>query len=353
MLAKLYNSNNILWDGGNIPCINICKNTYVSDVIYKIAKELCCVINEIGGSYDVDLKCLIDYCKNCNKLGLKNLLQLMIDNDCSLLELINKLNSDLEEKLTIKLSLKYACSVIDECSVDGVFNECGELINPYNYNGVLQFIIYKLCCQKAIIFGLQQELNSLNEVYNNNVENVNIYTEPSFISCLFSQKRKHSTHDNKIAGILCQLSNKTFDNELINDENTFNTNISQYAEIANLKELVEEVESRTCCKDKCSDVEIGVKFDYNPETPTLTVIFSNDWGTFIPDGWEDAGGSTIDIEDNDTNFNTFPLVFNYGNFAFTLPDGVSTGYGRKIITNIKLKKGNLYCTKNLMFTILI
>lgn len=49
-------SNCVLWQGPDIPCINLCKGDTISDVIYKLATELCAVLDELKVS-TYDLSC--------------------------------------------------------------------------------------------------------------------------------------------------------------------------------------------------------------------------------------------------------------------------------------------------------
>lgn len=47
-------SNCVVWQGPDIPCINLCKGDTVSDVVYKLAEELCCVLTILDiNSYDL------------------------------------------------------------------------------------------------------------------------------------------------------------------------------------------------------------------------------------------------------------------------------------------------------------
>lgn len=49
-------SNCVIWQGPDIPCINLCKGDTISDVIYKLATELCEVLDELKVS-TYDLSC--------------------------------------------------------------------------------------------------------------------------------------------------------------------------------------------------------------------------------------------------------------------------------------------------------
>ena len=56
-------SNCVLWQGPDIPCINLCKGDTVSDVVAALAEELCCVLTILDiNSYD--LSCFNMYCNS-------------------------------------------------------------------------------------------------------------------------------------------------------------------------------------------------------------------------------------------------------------------------------------------------
>lgn len=54
-------SNCVMWQGPNLPCIGLCTGDTVSDVIYRVADELC-KIKDSFGLTDVDLTCLLNVC---------------------------------------------------------------------------------------------------------------------------------------------------------------------------------------------------------------------------------------------------------------------------------------------------
>jgi hypothetical protein len=55
-------SNCVIWQGPDLPCINLCKGDSVSDVVYKLAVEICDLKSDIGLT-DVDLTCLVQVCQ--------------------------------------------------------------------------------------------------------------------------------------------------------------------------------------------------------------------------------------------------------------------------------------------------
>lgn len=74
-------SNCVIWQGPDIPCINLCTGDTVSDVVYKIATELCTVLDTLKvDNYDLT-------CFNINACGPQDfqaLIQFLIDQICAL-----------------------------------------------------------------------------------------------------------------------------------------------------------------------------------------------------------------------------------------------------------------------------
>ena len=82
-------SNCVVWQGPNISCINLCTGDSVSDVVYKMAEEIC-VLKEEADITDVELTCLLTVCQNTPQPNqtLANVLQLLINKVCCLNEIV-------------------------------------------------------------------------------------------------------------------------------------------------------------------------------------------------------------------------------------------------------------------------
>lgn len=74
-------SNCVIWQGADIPCINLCKGDTVSDVVFKLATELCTVLDQIDVT-TLDLSCF--NLTGCDPKDLQAFLQLLIDKICAL-----------------------------------------------------------------------------------------------------------------------------------------------------------------------------------------------------------------------------------------------------------------------------
>jgi hypothetical protein len=72
-------SNCVVWQGPDIPCINLCKGDTVSDVVAALATELCTILDQLNVS-NYDLSCL--GITACGPKDFQALIQLLIDKIC-------------------------------------------------------------------------------------------------------------------------------------------------------------------------------------------------------------------------------------------------------------------------------
>lgn len=82
-------SNCVIWQGPNLPCIGLCTGDSVSDVIYRVAEELCNIKDSFGFT-DVDLTCLLSICSTVPEpqKTLSNILNLIINKVCCLNDIV-------------------------------------------------------------------------------------------------------------------------------------------------------------------------------------------------------------------------------------------------------------------------
>jgi len=69
----------VIWQGADIPCINLCKGDSISDVMFKVASELCTLLDMFALA-NYDLSCLAASCPKPADFG--DLVQLIIDKIC-------------------------------------------------------------------------------------------------------------------------------------------------------------------------------------------------------------------------------------------------------------------------------
>lgn len=74
-------SNCVIWQGKDIACIKLCKGDTVSDVVFKLATELCTIMDQTNVD-NYTLSCLAP--ANCPPSDFQGLIQLIIDKLCAL-----------------------------------------------------------------------------------------------------------------------------------------------------------------------------------------------------------------------------------------------------------------------------
>lgn len=109
-------SNCVVWQGPELCCINLCEGDTISDVIYKEAKVLCYLAEQLDLS-DLDISCLTNDCEDCSTdKKLKNILALLIQKVCLLegggatMSLMSASSSGDEPILTVASGLRYTDS---------------------------------------------------------------------------------------------------------------------------------------------------------------------------------------------------------------------------------------------------
>jgi len=92
-------SNCVVWQGPNLECINLCKGDSISDVVYKLAVELCKIKDATDMSL-VDFDCLLNDCANTNnpEETVAGIIQLIIDNVCCSVTTLTNVTNGLTSK---------------------------------------------------------------------------------------------------------------------------------------------------------------------------------------------------------------------------------------------------------------
>ena len=74
-------SNCVIWQGPDIECINLCKGDTITDVVYKMATELCDITEQLNLK-QLDLKCFADGV--CPPETFRQFIQVLIDKICKI-----------------------------------------------------------------------------------------------------------------------------------------------------------------------------------------------------------------------------------------------------------------------------
>lgn len=341
----------IQWNLGDIPSLGINDGDYLDDLIYAIVNELCTLSDPLDLS-TLSLQCLIDKLDVTEPTPrtIQTVFQLLIDNDCSLKDLIDNLQEQINNINGSTLVLDLKCLA----TFDGFGNPL-----PYNEQTVLQKLINELCALKdqiaylnIVVVDLQTQINNIN---------VTPYTLPTVTTCI-SAGRRLDLSSQDIATSLCNLKNATgteiqlqsavgqqcsnFNTEF-GDISGFILNPSNLAQsYSNLQLAFCNVLSRliaiekTCCAPSCDKIKIGFIYNFDYESRELTLSFTSGSGMVIPSGFEDCG-SEFTIKDCSGDViltSTQPIVMD-GDLIFILPSGIC-------INNLNISIKTKFCLKD-------
>lgn len=137
-------SNCVIWQGPDIECINLCKGDTISDTVFKLATELCNLLEQTNVSA-YDLNCLID---GCGPSNFQQLIQLLIDKICSCCGATpptpDPTRTDLETEVVIAPCFQYT-------------NSTGDLVTTMTILDYVIAIGNKVC-------NLVSQINTINDI---------------------------------------------------------------------------------------------------------------------------------------------------------------------------------------------
>ena len=159
VIYPVASSDSVLWEGEDLQCIKLCKGDMVSDVVYKIALEIC-AIKTAYDLKDIELKCVVEACLSCPEpvKSLKIILQLIINKLCVIDDVIKTLSggsSSVDEKI-ITLA---ACFL-------PITNSEGDPITKLPHSDYTRLIASMVCNLNSRTNGLDSRMNSLESDFN-------------------------------------------------------------------------------------------------------------------------------------------------------------------------------------------
>lgn len=294
----------VVWNGPKIECLNICNGETVTDVVYAIAQQVC----ENSSNLDlstVDLTCLIDNTPPANK-SLKTILQLILENQCTLKQLIDAIDSS--GSVDVELNLNLRCIK--------KFDEFNNEI-PQNLNQVLQSLVNEVCIHKDKITVLEATVTDLQDQIDG-LPPVDPYTEPNVTICQSGTPKRLSVAVPIVAQDVCDYKDligqvddvqkalaKQCDglNSLLSSTVGWNntpTNLAQtvnnmWMALCNILTRVKAIEA-TCCAPGCDRIKLG--FLATIGDGVVDLAFTGGAGTVIPTGFVDCGTILTLIDKN-------------------------------------------------------
>lgn len=325
-------SNCVTWQGPDIPCINLCKGDSVSDIVYKLADELCTIKASTDLS-DIDFNCILTLCGNTPEpeLTIAAVFQVIIDGLCCSVEGLTEVTNGLTDKtndlyteptLTLPACLQYISPetglpvttlVLSEyvlnlasafCSLKATVDS--HTVQISNQEIRIQVLENAPCCYEPPTVVSQCEHSTLP---NGSITSMNVLLtalELDFcnlvgtvgsngeISAAGSQQCEFLGSQNALSqpGTMSGLTNwnTTISNFAQSMQNLWITVCDMRAAMASLKD---------CCAPDCSSFLFNYYTTLDPTRNDMSFYFDG-YGTVVPAGFTNCPTlSTITITDSD------------------------------------------------------
>lgn len=227
----------VIWDGPDIPCIDLCHGDSVEKVIYELATELCRILDLLNIS-TLDLSCFFQ--NGCGPTDIHQLLQFILDKLCQLNQGLDDLQNQPEE---------FNCNLLSTCMVNVGCDGSTNLLPIYSSTGpnALSYYANQICTIISNITNIQNAINNINtqiDTINTQISNINTIISGlgmnySLSGCLaissFTSSGPHNNINplvstvNAIVAELCCFVTRVFDISSINSVCNYNVQISQQA----------------------------------------------------------------------------------------------------------------------------
>lgn len=365
---SILTSGMVKWDGPDIPCLSLCYGDTINEVFYKIATKVCSLVDQYEDLATLDYSCVINLCEisNCadlsdpQKVSLKAIMQVLLNNDCKLKELIDALSVEVNNINNNGLNLDLNLSCLEPVLI----SICKSTTN-YTLNDLLQAMINVICANDSKLTSLINSANTLSNEVNNLTEAVtnSTYEEPNLSApCINGGVPLiHHEFTQEVAQAICDLQSLVGTSgevlTALSGNLTSNTNndlaqneYNQWIYIQSLVDRILELENN-CCKHDCEQISVDYTIEFNGMANDYLVTFSYGTGTNIPPYFEDCG-STFTISDESGNTITIPITIT-NSYQFTVP-GITLNFAttRTVTVSTCFTDGSLNCSEVITKTIL-
>ena len=150
-----HTTDEILWNGGDVPCLGICNNITLTQLETDIANKVCELIAATDAQDLILPDCLVVAWQTKDKTILE-FIKFLLDEYC-VQQVVNSNLQDAINNVNPQITLQYCC-----CNED---SGCGTNVT-LTLSDHLQKIIICLCEQVSRIDSLQSSLNDLNSQLN-------------------------------------------------------------------------------------------------------------------------------------------------------------------------------------------
>jgi hypothetical protein len=152
-MSNPMSSSLVIWDGPDIPCLDLCKGDTIEKVVYDLAMHVCNLLEEVKIE-NIDFTCLLQKNDKTPK-DLSELIQLLVDKTCLLLS-----NGTGGGGVDPSTSCNLNCNI--------TFNDCDNslvqlpLYDPFAQNDFIRYIISTVCDIYIRLNGIDQSIEDIN-----------------------------------------------------------------------------------------------------------------------------------------------------------------------------------------------
>ena len=381
-------SNCVIWQGPSLPCINLCNGDTVSNVVYKMATDLC----NIKTSLDLtalDLSCLVSFCSSTGAAPttktLAAVLDFIVKKVCCLNTKVDNINvssgsSYTEPNLTLPTCLQYT----DPTS--------GQTVTQLQLNAYTLRLGNQFCDLKATVTTHTSQITSLTTRVTS-LENAPTVTLPTVVpNCLLTPGTPAQMNVllDELESQYCLLRNVLGTNTSITTAvaqqcanlgassalsqsgtvsglpgwNATTTNLAQsfqnlWVVVCDMRQTIYDLKNQSGTTD-CSAFLLGFTAAANSDRSQVTLFF-NGGGTVVPAGYTNcnAQGSKVTIKDASNHTYTgyvdlTTAVSNSSGVTFTITSAsLNTAQAYTVTVEGCLTKSGNQCSKTAVQTISI
>lgn len=370
-------SNCVIWQGPDIPCIDLCRGDSISDVTYKLATQLCTLVDQLAIT-GFDVTCFPPICPRPE--NIHDLIQFILDKLCELQIAIPKSDSGtaplcpdncivtvcgqfqkvdaLGNTITTMSLTDYVTAIGNEvCRLYGVTTTTANNITIINS----RLDALEECCETPATPIIQIPSSCLT-----GGTNIPIETYVQTLETAFCELQTVTGTPTELLGAVSQEcinldTTPTLNNPAVSyaalpgwiSAGSYSTVAdainNMWLTICDMRTSVQNIVTN-CCNASCDDVNITMSFSY--ANPTLSVTFN---GT--APGFADcaAGGMFITITDSyGVSFtDQVPVIANLAGAAQTIDlsgTGVNLYSNYTISLNVCATDGTLTCNQTVTNT---
>lgn len=331
-------SNCVIWQGPDLECIGLCKGDTVSDVIAKLATELCVIVEQFDLE-GYDFSCL-QISNSSQPDNLQELIQILIERICALEGIdpttVDATSSDCPQNCIVSIA---ACFQY--------INATGDTVTTMDLLDYVTAIGNKICDNVTDIANLQTQVDALQTQINNtdadvaNLQNTTATT--ASLNYQISSKTNPTSPTLYITSALREVENsliqtkdalgtttemyqaiikqgtvadedKLFGNGIMSSISGWVSSPDALAEsvgnawlaIQDIREAVAYMQEN-CCNTGCASLSLNFTASLNVTLSGSFLTVYTSGSTGFTDGWKDcdASGTVITVKDtlgNTTNF---------------------------------------------------